>query len=332
MASFEDKLSQISTYKKPEEAKVEEVKKEEEVVEKSAPKEEAKVAQPEGLDEEKIFGALDGNEELFTKYLSKKAGKEIKSLDDLKEVVEKEVVKEAELPEDVQKFYEYKKNTGRGFEDFLKSQKDWKAESKQAVVMEHIRQTEGFDGDSLKDYFNLSFIPEEDASERDVKLAELRLEKAYNQAMRYLEDQQKQYSLPSELKSSQRQAEEQAQKEAENFKLGMTEALNGFKSIAIDDFSFDVGEDAKNLQGLTTLEGLLKQYQGEQGFNYKQFLADVYAGQNRDKLAKAYAEHAKNKTVESEFAKMSNKTTQTQPVGAQAPDGKQAAQIFKKYF
>src|SRR5690606_29112326 len=60
-----------------------------------------KDAQLEGLAPEKVFGFLDSNEDAYYEYLSKKIGREIKSLDDLTKVEQIEVIKEPELPEDV---------------------------------------------------------------------------------------------------------------------------------------------------------------------------------------------------------------------------------------
>lgn len=54
-------------------------------------------------------------------YISKKYQKEVSSFDDLF----KETVVEKELPEDVSTYLKFKEETGRGFDDFVKYQKDY---------------------------------------------------------------------------------------------------------------------------------------------------------------------------------------------------------------
>lgn len=289
------------------------------------------------LDTEKIFSFLDTNEATFNQYLSRKTGKEIKSFEDLKEVKEveviKEVIREAELPEDVRRIYDYKKTTGRGLSDFLKANKDWKAESKESVVMEHIRQTEGLEGDMLKDFFTLTFTPEEGASEREEKLANIRFEKTYNQALKSFEEQQKQYALPSELMDTQRQAEVQSQEDVKRFQSGMTEAIRSTRSIEIDDFSFKLDEEPKLADKFSSLDGILGRYKVDGSFNYAALLKDLYAGQNRDLLAKSYAEHAANKATEAEMAKLSNKKEPSQMAQTEGSvDGARIAAEFRKHF
>ena len=61
------------------------------------------------------------NEDEVLSYIGKRYGKEINSIDEL--VSQRE---ESEpLPEDVAAYLKYKKETGRGFEDFAKLQKDY---------------------------------------------------------------------------------------------------------------------------------------------------------------------------------------------------------------
>ena len=74
---------------------------------------------------------LDENEVLS--YIGKRYGKEINSIDELVSTRE-----ESEpLPEDVAAYLKYKKETGRGFNDFAKLQKDYTDLSPDALLREY---------------------------------------------------------------------------------------------------------------------------------------------------------------------------------------------------
>jgi len=280
--------------------------------------------------------SLDGKDDLILKYLSKKTGREIESFDNLVEVkeVEKIVDKEVDLPEDVKAFWEYKKNTGRGFDDYLKANKDWKAESKESVVMEYIRQEEGLDGELLKDYFDLNFRPDEDeATEKEQRMAKLNFEKYYKKALSHFESQKSSYVIPTETQSVQRQAAERAKEDSERFAAGVRDALNGLNELAIDDFKYEVKDREVLANKFSSVEKLMDSFKTNGQFDYKRFVATLVAGENAQGMAKAYAEHYKNKHVEDELARLSNRKPQggaVPPTGGISPE--EAVNVFKKYF
>lgn len=280
--------------------------------------------------------SLDGKDDLILKYLSKKTGREIESFDNLVEVreVEKVVDKEVDLPEDVKAFWEYKKNTGRGFDDYLKANKDWKAESKESVVMEYIRQEEGLDGELLKDYFDLNFRPDEDeATEKEQRMAKLNFEKYYKKALSHFESQKSSYVIPTEMQSAQRQAAEKAKEDSERFAAGVRDAVKGLNELVVDDFKYEVKDREGLADKFSSVEKLMDSFKSNGQFDYKRFVATLVAGENAQSMAKAYAEHYKNKHVEDELARLSNRK---QPGGAVPPPGgtspQEAVNIFKKHF
>ena len=106
----------------------EEVKQEESVVEDTPEKTEEVVEKPVELSEEDVLS-----------YIGKRYGREIGSLDELNTARE-----EAEqLPEDVAAYFKYKKETGRGIEDYARLQKDFSAMSPDSLLREYITVTEG---------------------------------------------------------------------------------------------------------------------------------------------------------------------------------------------
>ena len=88
---------------------------------------------------------LDDNKVLS--YLGKRWNKEITSLDEL---VEQRAQAE-ELPEDVSAFLKYKKDTGRGIEDFMKLNVDYSAMDEDSLLYQyHKENNPELDADEVK--------------------------------------------------------------------------------------------------------------------------------------------------------------------------------------
>lgn len=278
---------------------------------------------------DKVLEYMEQNEDALYKVLSRKAGKEVKSLDDLKIVQEKE----PELPEDVRAFYEWKKETGRDLNDYLKVQKDWNSESKDSVVMEYIRQRDGLDGQELKDYYSLYFEPDEDADDRERKKIELEREKAYRQGLQYLNKQKEQFQIPTDSKEAQRQAELQKQKENEQFRKNMRQAVESLNSVKIDGFEYKVGDEFKQKKKLDSLDDVLNNFKQGDQFSYQDLAKAIYLKDNFHNIAKAYAEQYKNQVIEEELKKRSNNKgvpTSTPSPGGGSMSAKDVLDKFNK--
>src|SRR6056300_79815 len=100
------------------EVEQDDVSQQEEVVNEQV-EEQAQDVQEEKQELEKPF-ELDDNSIL--NYLRERRNIEVESLDVL---LNNEQKQSDELPEDVAKFIEYKKETGRSFDDYAKLQQDW---------------------------------------------------------------------------------------------------------------------------------------------------------------------------------------------------------------
>ena len=70
------------------------------------------------------------SEEDVLSYIGKRYGREINSLDELSAAREEA----EELPEDVASYFKYKKETGRGIEDYVRLQKDFSAMNPDALL------------------------------------------------------------------------------------------------------------------------------------------------------------------------------------------------------
>ena len=115
------------------ETTTEEKKPEPEAEKKQVPQEEIKTQSSE-LSEDDVL-----------KYIGNRYGKEYKSLDELNQQRE-----EKPLPEDVAKYLKYKKETGRGFEDFAKMQKNYDEMEPDRLLREYLTATEkGLDAEDI---------------------------------------------------------------------------------------------------------------------------------------------------------------------------------------
>ena len=141
------------------------------------------------------------NEDEVLSYIGKRYGKEINSIDDL--VSERE---ESEpLPEDVAAYLKYKKETGRGFEDYARLQKDYSDLSPDALLREYYTITEeGLDSEDIDDMMDEFTIDEEVHEPTDIKKIKLAKKKEIAKAKKFLRQQQEQYKQP--LESRERSA------------------------------------------------------------------------------------------------------------------------------
>jgi len=139
------------------------------------------------------------NEDEVLSYIGKRYGKEINSIDDL--VSER---KESEpLPEDVAAYLKYKKETGRGFNDFAKLQRDYTDLSPDALLREDYSITEeGLDSEDI-DMLMEDFVYDEEVHEpNEIKKIKLAKKKEIAKAKRFLKQQQEQYKQPLESRES----------------------------------------------------------------------------------------------------------------------------------
>ena len=146
------------------------------------------------------------SEEDVLSFIKNKYNKEITSVDDLFQARQ-----ESEpLPEDVSAYLKYKKETGRGFDDFVKLNKDFDEEKPEALLREYLRATEkGLDDDDINMMMEDYSWDEELDDESDVKKAKLRYKKAIAKAKEYFESEKEKYRVPLESRGSSISADEQ---------------------------------------------------------------------------------------------------------------------------
>ena len=131
-------------------------------------------------------------------YIGKRYNKQINSLDDL--VAER---KDSEpLPDDVSAYLQYKKDTGRGFEDFLNLKKDFDEMNPDQLLKEYLTATqEGLDSDDIEALMDDYRFDEELDDESTVKKARIAKKKVLAEAKKYFNSQKEKYKMPLESRS-----------------------------------------------------------------------------------------------------------------------------------
>lgn len=150
-------------------------------------------------------------EEDVLSYLGKRYNKEINSFDEL-------MAQRAEnepLPEDVEAFLKYKKETGRGIQDFLKLQEDFDSMNPDAMLKQYFMATEvGLDEEDI-DAMMEEFAYDEDLDDDShIKKAKIAKKKAIAKAKDYFNSQKEKYKQPLESRGSQVSDEEKEEFEA----------------------------------------------------------------------------------------------------------------------
>ena len=106
-----------------------------------------------------------------------------------------------ELPEDVSAFFKYKKETGRGFDDYVKLQKNYDDMEGDAVIANYYAQTEeGLDEIDIQDMIQDqdSDTDEDYDDEKDIRKKKLAHKRELAKAKKFFKEQQEQYKIPLE--------------------------------------------------------------------------------------------------------------------------------------
>ena len=133
-------------------------------------------------------------------YIKGRYNKDINSVDELF----KERETNEELPSDVSAFLKYKKETGRGIDDFMKLSKDFNTLSPEKLLAEYYSATESDLDDEDINYMiedRFGYDPDFD-EEKDIKKKEIAKKKELAKAKKFFEDQKEQYKSPLESRGS----------------------------------------------------------------------------------------------------------------------------------
>jgi len=282
---------------------------------------------------------LDDNKVLS--YLGKRWNKEITSLDEL--VQEREQAEE--LPEDVSAFLKYKRETGRGIEDFMKLNVDYTAMDEDSLLYQYAKeQNPELDADEVKFELESKFSYDEDFDdEKQIKKIKLERKKELTKARDYFNKLKEQYKVPLESRESfVPQEEKEAYESYKQYKQTATseqeeqqkrskyfaEKTNELFSDKFEGFKFKIDEDkavtfkpadAKTLLNeQSSLSNFVNKFINEEGYlkDAETFHRAIAIASNPEKFAKFFYEKGMTEAVEtvSKESKNINMTRQATQV------------------
>jgi hypothetical protein len=259
------------------------------------------------------------DDDVVLSHIKTKYNKEISSIEDL--------FKEPEIPQvmldsDVEAFQKYKKETGRGIEDFYRLQQDFEKMPEDQLLVEFYRSN-GEDDEDIE-YRMRKMAYDEDLDSED-EIAEKRLarKQELKKAKKFLGEQKEKYSIPLESRESaipeadlqdyeayksnktmlQQQQEDNAKKQkyfAEQTDKLFSDKFEGF------GFNLDVNNkvvykpaDAKSLKDESSLNNLIGSFINEDGYlkDAELFHRAITIAKDPDKFAKFFYDKGKADAV-----------------------------------
>ena len=270
------------------------------------------------------------SEEDVLSYIGKRYGREINSLDELSAAREEA----EELPKDVASYFKYKKETGRGIEDYVRLQKDFSAMNPDALLREYLTITEGEgldpeDIDSLMEDFSYD---EELDDESVVKKTKLAKKKTIAKAKKFFNEQKELYKQPLEsrpvadsqsnneelqeyrqylesVKTQQQESEAKRNWFLKETDKVFTEDFKGFDFVLDDKtVTFSPGDAQTIKKTQETPMNFINKYLDDKGLikdaaGYHRALS---IAMNPDKFAKFFYEQGKSEATEDVIRKTKN--------------------------
>jgi hypothetical protein len=284
------------------------------------------------------------NEEDVLSFIKNKYGRDLTSLEEITAAREEA----EELPEDVAAYYKYKKETGRGIDEFVKLNRDIDSISDDKLLKDYLMSTEdGLDEDDIDSLMDDFIYDEEFDEESDIKKIKIKKKKAVAKAKKFFNEQKEQYRVPLESSGrsssssedegyqeykqyieSAKTIQEENQRKSEWFSQKTNEVFsNEFKGFEfkLDDNSvvFNPG-DAAELKSLqSNPENFISKFLDDNGMisdavGYHKSLA---VAMNPDKFAKFFYEQGKSSATDGVMKTMKNINMSERTTGEVASKG-----------
>jgi len=257
------------------------------------------------------------SDEVVLNYLKEKYNLDLSSLE--------QVNKKEELPSDVEAFLKYKRETGRGMEDYLALNQDFSKMSETDLLRSFIKsENPEYDAEDI-DFEMEAFAYDEDVDDaKDIKRAKLEKKKTIAKARKYFEEQKSKYLTKVESTSTTvdpevlRAAEEykRLSLESENAQSENMKRHSSFKQKTEDFFSnnfegfkYKIGESefvykpgdvekVKNRQ--MDVNNFFSKFLDKDGFltDAAEYHKAIATAMNPDAIAKFFYEKGKSEAVE----------------------------------
>jgi hypothetical protein len=262
------------------------------------------------------------SEEDVLSFIKKKYEKEVSSIDDLFATPE---TQSEELPEDVSAFLKYKKETGRGIDDFMKLQEDYDKMDPNKLLRDYYAEVENeLDQEDIEYLMSEKFSYDEELDdESEVKAKKIAFKKELAKAKKHFNDLKEAYKVPTEsvresanIEESEdykaykeyvaksKSIQEENQKMTEYFQKKtdelFTDDFKGFEfNIGDDKVVFSPGDIAKTKEVQSNINNFISKYVGEDGLitDPVGYHKALNAAMNPDKLANYFYEKGKADAV-----------------------------------
>ena len=298
---------------------------EESVVDDTSKAEEKIEDTPELVEEQAELSEQD-----VLSYIGKRYGKEINSLDELNASREEA----EELPEDVAAYFKYKKETGRGIEDYVKLQRDFSAMNPDSLLREYLTVTEGegLDAEDIDSLMEDYSWDEELDEESVIKKTKLAKKKTIAKAKKFFNEQKELYKQPLEsrpavdsqsnneelqeyrqylesVKTQQQESEAKRDWFLKQTDKVFTEDFKGFDFVLDDKtVTFSPGDVQTIKKSQETPMNFINKYLDDKGLvsdaaGYHRALS---IAMNPDKFAKFFYEQGKSEATEDVIRKTKN--------------------------
>jgi hypothetical protein len=283
---------------------------------------------PEVIESQPQFGDND-----VLSYLKTKFNKEVNSLDEL--FAEKPQPQQELLPEDVNAFLNFKKETGRGLEDFYRVNQDFSKITPERLLADYMRETNpDFDDEDIAFEYESKFSYDEDYDdEKEIKRKKLALKKELGKASKYFEEQKEKYKAPLESRMdatipaedkealefykqyiSQSTAQQQDQAKKSEYFINKTNDLfsdefKGFDfKVGDKDVSYKPGTPEQLKAQQTDISKFFSNFVNEDGFikDAKQYHKTIAAAMNPDAMAKFFYDLGKADAIDDSVRQSKN--------------------------
>lgn len=283
----------------------------EEVIERQEPETEKVEVQEESIKDQDVLS-----------YIKNRYQKEINSLDELFEARSQN----EELPEDVSAFLKYKRDTGRGIEDFIKLNKDYSSMDQSQLLAEYMKQTNPeLDEEEIKFEIESKYAFDEDYDdEKEVKRKKIAVKKELTKAREFFEKQKEQYKVPLESSnpvvpteeketyeaykkyiSESQSVQEEQKKRSEYFVQKTNEVFSdqfkGFEfSVGDKSISYKPGTPEQLRAEQSDLSKFIRGFLDEKGLikDAASYHKSIAAARNPDAFAKFFYEMGKAEAVQ----------------------------------
>ena len=194
--------------------------------ESSTTTEEQESVQSKDETQEETTQSSELKEEDVLSFIKNRYEKEFTSVDQIFD----QKSENEELPEDVKAYFEYKKTTGRGIEDYVKLNRDFSTMDEDNLLEEYLLASgEATDSEDVEVLMDDYTFDEELDEEKDIKKIKMSKKKAIAKAKKFFDEQKEMYKQPVE--SSGTAISEELQKEIDSYKQYLAEAKSSEQEI-----------------------------------------------------------------------------------------------------